>query len=396
MVDLRASFDLRTGMLTTRERIAAATGRTPIGAIVPGHLGPVVSEAHPTLAVNDRLEVDEPVAVVNGRLLSPPDGIDLEPGTAEIDPEDGSIRRAVLDQEAIRALISTEGPIGEAALPDGIRRVERAEPALARHAWDLFVTAGERIGDDIARLVRPSDHWMRLHGGTVIGDEVIRIAASATLDPHVVVDARNGPVVVESDVHIGAHSVLVGPCAVLEGTRISAHATLKAGTVIGPGCRVGGEIGASVFQGWSNKSHDGHLGDSWVGEWANLGAATTNSNLLNTYGEVTMRLDPDGPRVRSGRQFLGCVVGDHVKTAIGTRITTGSVFGMGTMIARSSAAPTSTRRFAWLTDEGERSYRLEKFLDTARTVLARRDRELGPALEDRIRALHATAGGSAS
>ena len=151
-----------------------------------------------------------------------------------------------------------------------------------------------------------------------------------------------------------------------------------------------------MFLGWSNKSHDGHLGDSWVGEWANLGAATTNSNLLNTYGEVTMRLDPDGPRVRSGRQFLGCVVGDHVKTAIGTRITTGSVFGMGTMIARSSAAPTSTRRFAWLTDEGERSYRLEKFLDTARTVLARRDRELGPALEDRIRALHASAAGSAS
>jgi hypothetical protein len=175
----------------------------------------------------------------------------------------------------------------------------------------------------------------------------------------------------------------------MNGTRIADHATLKANTILGPGCRVGGEVGGTVFQGFSNKSHDGHLGDSWVGSWVNLGAATVNSNLLNTYGEVVMRLEHDGPRLRSGRQFLGCVLGDHVKTAIGTRIMTGTAIGTGAMIATSTPPPSTVARFAWHTDDGVRRYRLEKFLDTARLVMARRDRSLGPAAEARLRALHA-------
>ena len=225
----------------------------------------------------------------------------------------------------------------------------------------------------------------------MIGDHPIRIASTAVLDPLVVLDAREGPIVVGPEVRIGAHSVLTGPCAILEGTRITAHAALKANTIIGPGCRVGGEVGGTVFQGYSNKTHDGHIGDAWVGEWVNLGASTVNSNLLNPYGDGAVRIEPDEPRVRSGRRFLGCILGDHVKTAIGTMITTGSVVGTGAMIASSASPPSSLARFAWVTDEGVRRYRLDKFIDTARIVMARRERELDPALEARLRDLHVAA-----
>ena len=117
------------------------------------------------------------------------------------------------------------------------------------------------------------------------------------------------------------------------------NAIIKPNTVIGPQCKVGGEVGATIFQGSANKAHEGHLGDSWVGKWVNLGAATVNSNLLNTYDEVTMRLDADDSRHRTGRQFMGALIGDHVKTAIGTRLMTGTVLGTGAMIATSTPPP---------------------------------------------------------
>lgn len=389
MVDLRPSFDLRSGLLTTSERIAAASRLELVGVIVPAGLAGIAGEDRPGIAVNVVPEGDGPWLVVNGRLLQPPSGVGLEPGSVEIDPEDGSIRRAVLDAAGLVTLMET----GEA--PADARRVERAEPALASAPWDLFSTAGQRLAGDLSLAAEvgifAADAWMRLHGGTVVGDHPVRIHRTAVIDPGVVLDAREGPVVVCENAHLGVHACLHGPVSVGAGTKVAAHATLKAGTVIGPGCRVGGEIGATVFQGLSNKSHDGHLGDSWVGSWVNLGAATVNSNLLNTYGEVPMRLELDGPRIRSGRQFLGCVLGDHVKTAIGTRIMTGTAIGTGAMIATASPPPATVARFAWLTDAGTRHYRLEKFIDTARVVMARRDRELGPAAEARISELHAAA-----
>ena len=152
-------------------------------------------------------------------------------------------------------------------------------------------------------------------------------------------------------------------------------------------CKVGGEVGGTIFQGYSNKAHDGHLGDSWVGKWVNFGAGTANSNLLNTYGRVKMRLEPHGPAHCTGLRFVGTFVGDHVKFAINTRIMTGTVVGTGAMIATTAPPPAVVRRFAWLTDSGEQVYRFEEFIKTATTMMARRDKEPSEPYLHALRAL---------
>ena len=142
------------------------------------------------------------------------------------------------------------------------------------------------------------------------------------------------------------------------------------------------------MQAHANKVHDGHLGDALVGEWVNIGAGTDNSNLLNTYGDVAMRLDSDGPMHKTGRIFMGCVLGDHVKLAIGTRLMTGTVLSTGTMYAASTPPRALVERFSWCTDAGERLYQWRKFESVLRTVFARRSLEPGEALLSRLKTLH--------
>ncbi|MFZ9882473.1 MAG: hypothetical protein ACO3QC_13855, partial [Phycisphaerales bacterium] len=287
--------------------------------------------------------------------------------------------------------------------------------ALARAPWDLTSAVAATLEADLAvhrsgLLASCVARHLRPDEGQSFGTHPILIDPSAVIGPLCVIDASKGPVVIGKGVVVRPLSVLVGPCAVLEGSTVAERALLKANTVIGPQCRAGGEIGGTIFQAHSNKSHDGHLGDSFVGEWVNIGAGTDNSNLLNTYGEVIVRLEPDGGLMKTGRQFWGSILGDHVKLAIGTRLMTGTTVGTGAMIAQSTPPASLVARFAWCVDGAPapppspqvtadgavapRAFRFEKFMDTARAMMSRRGRTPGPALEAALRALHAKATGA--
>src|SRR5262249_41038242 len=138
----------------------------------------------------------------------------------------------------------------------------------------------------------------------VIGPrERLLVDATAHVDPMVVADTRNGPVIVEANAVITAFTRLEGPCCIGPGTQVLG-ANIRAGTTLGPHCRVGGEIEASIVQGYSNKYHDGFLGHSYVGSWVNLGAGTHNSDLRNDYGPVTVTMA--GQRIDTGRTKIGC------------------------------------------------------------------------------------------
>ena len=155
-------------------------------------------------------------------------------------------------------------------------------------------------------------------------------------------------------------------------------------------------MGGTIFQGYANKAHEGHLGDSWVAEWVNLGAGTTNSNLLNTYDDVIARGLEGSQRKRTGLTFLGAILGAHVKTAICTRLMTGSVVGCGAMIASTAAPPTTVAPYAWITDSGESLYRFDKFLEVARRVMHRRGARPSDPEIIRLRSIHDAAASARS
>ncbi len=216
-----------------------------------------------------------------------------------------------------------------------------------------------------------------------LGANHVAISGSATIAPGVVLDSTLGHVVIDDGAVVRPGAIVCGPAYIGPHSHVLDRALIKPNTAIGPHCRVAGEVGGTIFQGFSNKAHDGHLGDSYIGEWVNLGAGTTNSNLLNTYGDVIARpFGPDGKPAsneHTGEQFLGAIIGDHCKFAISTRIMTGAIVGTGTMWAASAPVTGTVPRLSWVTDAGVRPHTMNKLIEVAKTVMSRRRVELSGA-----------------
>ena len=169
----------------------------------------------------------------------------------------------------------------------------------------------------------------RLRDGYRQQSDGLFVADGVTIGPHLVTDTNAGPILLDAGSSIGPFCLLSGPAYVGPGARLIEMAVLKDGVAIGARAKIGGEIEASIVEPLSNKQHHGFLGHSYVGSWVNLGAGTSNSDLKNTYGSVTM--DYGGRRVPSGMQLVGCFIGDYAKTAVNTGIFTGKAIGVCSM-----------------------------------------------------------------
>lgn len=238
--------------------------------------------------------------------------------------------------------------------------------------WDLVGQLGAQLGDDIPRVGTALGAALDAagHGATVLGTHPVFIEAGATVEPLVVFDASAGPVLIRRGSTVQAFSRVSGPCYVGEGSTVAGDVR---GCSIGDVCKVRGEISASVMLGHANKGHDGFVGHSYLGRWVNLGAGTTTSNLKNTYGTVAL-WTPGGVR-DTGEQFLGTLFGDHAKTGIGLRLTTGCVVGAGANVY-DAMPPKAVPPFAWGAGAPYAAYDAAKFVDVARRAMARRRVEL--------------------
>jgi UDP-N-acetylglucosamine diphosphorylase/glucosamine-1-phosphate N-acetyltransferase len=381
MTDTRATFEVRTGMFTTAGRIAAAFPRRLGGCWVPARLQRLVAER--CAAPVNALPPDATIGLVNGRWLMPDPGAEPGPGEALVEEATGAVIAATLPRDAAEAFLSGGG------LPEGVVR-RQGERALARYPWDVIAAMQRTIAHDILSTRVLAAQVVR-ERADVVGEHPVEVHESATLFPQVVFDATQGPIIVHEKAVLRPGAILCGPCSVGQDSVVLDRAIIKPNTVIGRGCKVGGEVGATIFQGFANKAHHGHLGDSWVGEWVNFGAGATNSNLLNTYSEVKVRVEPDGGLHATGLTFLGAVVGDHAKFAINSSIMTGTVVGTGAMVACTAPPPQLIRRFAWITNRGEQRFRFERFLETARAMMARRQRQPSEPYTAVLRQLHESA-----
>jgi UDP-N-acetylglucosamine diphosphorylase/glucosamine-1-phosphate N-acetyltransferase len=188
-------------------------------------------------------------------------------------------------------------------------------------------------------------------------------------------------------------SEIMEGCVIRGGLALCEHATLKLGakvygaSTIGPHCKVGGEFSNSVMIGYSNKGHDGFLGNSVLGEWCNLGADTNNSNLKNNYGNVKLYSYATQRQMDTGLQYCGLMMGDHSKSGINTMFNTGTVVGVGANIFGGGFPPVFIPSFSWGGSEGAEQYKIDKFLETAERVYKRRDRTLEESDEQILRSI---------
>jgi len=249
------------------------------------------------------------------------------------------------------------------------------EGMVLRGVHDLVPALELLLKEDLLGLLGESDPVPR--AATVIGDPAWLSLREAAVEPGVVFDTTGGPVVLESGVEVKAGTRLEGPLWAGANTRL-VGGPIRASS-IGPWCIVRGEMATTTLLGYANKAHDGFVGSSVLGRWVNLGAGTITSNLKNTYGPV--RLDVAGAAIETGHMFLGSLIGDHAKTAIGTLLGTGTVVGAGASVFNGVRAPKWVPPFSWGGDGSER-LRRDGFLAIAERVLPRRN----VAVDDAMRA----------
>jgi len=254
-----------------------------------------------------------------------------------------------------------------------------ADILRVEHLWDIFINNGTAIEQDFSALTsnreseNPSDTNCVL-GSNLFMEEGVKMECAT-------INTDTGPVYIGKNVEIMEGTHIRGPFAIGEGSVIKMDAKIYGPTTIGPHCRAGGEISNCVFLGYSNKGHDGFLGNSVIGEWCNLGADTNNSNLKNNYGQVKLWSYSSNDYEDTGLQFCGLIMGDHSKCGINTMFNTGTVVGVNANIFGAGFQPKLIPSFAWGSDEGD-NYDIGKAIEVAKTVCERRNVEFTKEDED--------------
>lgn len=266
---------------------------------------------------------------------------------------------------------------------DAAETVEYAGPLTAvRHLYDIFMLNSQAIEADFARLTEGRKSMPLSDTNTIIGDaSKIFIEEGARVEG-AFINTSTGPVYLGRDAEIMEGSMLRGPIALCEHAVVNMGTKIYSGTTLGPYCKVGGELNNVVMQGYSNKAHDGFLGNAVIGEWCNLGAGCVASNLKNDYSPIRLWNYSSAHFERTGLQFCGLIMGDHSKAGINTMFNTATVIGVGVNV-HGSGFP---RNFVPSFSEGGASngfsdVSMTKFFEIARRMMARRHKELTTADE---------------
>ena len=369
----RPAFELRCGQTTLCEKQVQHFGATSLYAWMRRDLTNFYYKSDPERRAWQPMIPARCAAwprwYVNARWLPPVQPTEL--------PEHSCI--GLVDEEVAYAFIDQEAAATSSDVHETLHHWQRTLPQraagglLVKYPWELVDQNANQIVLDFEQAARADSVPEQV---TVVGPRaLLAIAPTAQLDPLVVFDTRNGPIIVEAGAVVTAFSRIEGPCVIGAGAQVLG-AKIRAGTTIGPQCRVGGEIEASILHAHSNKYHDGFLGHSYIGEWVNLGAGTNNSDLRNDYGPVRVPLG--GVPTSTGLTKVGCFIGDHTKTGLGTLLNTGTCIGAFCSVLPSGGyAPKWLPSFtAWWNGALREEAEVSQLLQTASVVMSRRGQTL--------------------
>ncbi len=249
------------------------------------------------------------------------------------------------------------------------------------HPWDIFIHNGKAIENDFELLTKGRKSQKLSDTNRVLGAENIFIEEGATVEM-ATLNANRGSIYIGKNAEIMEGSNIRGPFAICEGATVKMGAKIYGPTTLGPYSKLGGEVNNSVIFGYSNKGHDGFLGNSVIAEWCNIGADTNNSNLKNSYDNVKLWSYPQETFIDTGLQFCGLIMGDHSKTAINTMFNTGTVVGVNVNIFGPGFQRNFIPSFFWGGTKGFKPYNINKAVEVAKAVFARRDKEFNDVEKD--------------
>ncbi|MEQ9264310.1 MAG: putative sugar nucleotidyl transferase [Balneolaceae bacterium] len=254
---------------------------------------------------------------------------------------------------------------------------QEMECSSVKYLWDMLsLNANEIIADIELLSLNSLLEKGELDNCITVNEENIFISGKATVEPGCILNASAGPIFIGANAKLESGSIIKGPVAICEGATTKMAARIYDGTTIGPVCKVGGEVANSIFHSYSNKGHDGFVGNSLIGEWCNFGADTNTSNLKNNYSLVKLPHWETQEVYGSGVQFFGTVLADHSKTSINTMLNTGTLCGVSSNLFSSGFPPKYIPSFSWLSDSGVQVYDFEKAIIAMRAMMKRRDVEL--------------------
>ena len=239
------------------------------------------------------------------------------------------------------------------------------------HTWDIFRNNGEALISDFELLTFERKSQKISSTNQVIAPENVFLEEGAKVEC-AILNATNGPIYIAAGAEVMEGSIIRGPFALCEEAILKMGAKIYGPTTIGPHCKAGGEINNSILFGYSNKSHDGYLGNSVLGEWCNLGADTNTSNLKNNYAEVKLWDYSSGRFAPTGLQFCGLMMGDHSKCGINTMFNTGTVVGVSANIFGAGFPRNFVPSFSWGGSAGTTTYKTDKAFEVAEKVMERK------------------------
>lgn len=350
----RPVADIRVGILTIREKWEQYLGYTTT-TITEDYL----SDKYPMVEMDDNV-------LINASYLPNVELVEMVKNLEE--------NQAIFKGEDVIAFYTKDAQ--EDINFDAFEAIEFDDDVLKiEHTWDIFSKNSQAIEEDFELLTKGRISEPIPSSNSVIAPHNIFIEEGAKLE-FVILNASSGPIYIGKDTEIMEGSIIRGPFALCDHAIVKLGAKIYGPTTVGPHCRVGGEVNNSVMFAYSNKGHDGFLGNSVLGEWCNLGADTNNSNLKNNYAEVRLWDYQTESFAKTGLQFCGLMMGDHSKCGINTMFNTGTVVGVSSNIFGSGFPRNFIPSFSWGGSAGFTTYTIPKAFETAEIVMSRRHVEL--------------------
>jgi len=332
----RPVFECKSGMFTILERAQKSYPETTFHLFTRNYIVPTLKK-RVAATVNKPNSIDDELLLINGTLI-------MEEKTKRLIAKKLSKKTLIMQKGRIALACITEDlarkhgedlcrPLTKTAsnkLMKECKCLEAENLPLLSYPWDLVNKNAELIRQDYSAMRKEESEGTIDDKATIYGsEENVHVGKGSFVEANVALDARDGPIFIGNETMVHAGSRITGPTFIGDKTIIPTG-LIREGCSIGPVCRVGGELEGTIIQGYTNKYHTGFIGHAYIGEWVNLGAATTNSDLKNTYG--TVQVAARGKNVDTGTTKVGCFIGDYAKSSIGTQIYTGKKIGVASQV----------------------------------------------------------------